>query len=54
MKLIALVLLLAALGGCAPLIIGTAAGLALAHHENHRNFCIYHYGNPDCWGRPRR
>jgi hypothetical protein len=34
---------------CAPLVIGTAAGLFVARHENHRNWCIQYYGNPHCF-----
>lgn len=40
--------------GCAPLIIGSAAGLVVANHENHRNWCQYHYDNPHCWGKQVR
>lgn len=37
------------LGGCAPLLFGAAAGLALSRHEIHRNWCIQYYGNPSCF-----
>ncbi len=45
MKVIVLLALLL-LGGCAPILVGAAAGLVVSHHE--RYWCDRHYGNPHC------
>lgn len=47
MRIVILVLLSFSLGGCALFIAG-AAGVGW---EAHRNWCIQHYGNPNCYRR---
>lgn len=49
MRILFITALLLLSSGCAPLVVGVAAGLAISEHERHRDWCMQYYGNPHCY-----